>query len=316
MKLKKIIVGAAVVVIGLPLAVILIAIVTISVLDRTNGSVVVSGETREYLLHVPDSYDRAKPTPLVISMHALATWPAQQANLSRWNRLADENGFIVVYPSGSRFPKMWHTIDPGPGLERDVRFIAELIDTLRSAYNIDPARIYANGMSNGGGMAFVLSCSLSDQVAAVAMVAAAQALPPSWCTDTRPVPMIAFHGDADPLVPYEGGPFGDPFNPVKTVFPPVRDWVARWAHRNRCAASPVESTIAPDIVRIEYPDCAEGAAVRLYTLRGAGHIWPGGKPLPEWRVGPNNNSIDATSQMWAFFREHPLRGAQAAAQQW
>ncbi len=314
MKIRKIVLGAVLVVVGLPLVVILIAMVTISVLDRTNGTIVSSGETREYLLYVPDSYDRAKPTPLVISMHAGATWPAQQKNLSRWNRLADENGFIVVYPSGSRFPKMWHTIDPGAGLERDVRFISELIDTLRSAYNIDPARIYANGMSNGGGMAFVLSCTLSDRVAAVGMVAAAQSLPPGWCTDTRPVPMIAFHGDADPLVPYEGGRFGDPFNPVKPVFPAVRDWVARWAERNRCAASPVESTIAPDVVRREYPDCAEGAAVVLYTLLGAGHVWPGGKPLPEWRVGPNNNSIDATSQMWAFFREHRLRGAQTARQ--
>ena len=101
MKIRKIILGAAVVVVGLPLAVILIAIVSISALDRTSDSIVSSGETREYLLHVPDSYDRARPTPLVISLHAGATWPAHQMNLSRWNRLADEHGFIVVYPSGS-----------------------------------------------------------------------------------------------------------------------------------------------------------------------------------------------------------------------
>src|SRR5947209_15439212 len=91
------------------------------------------------------------------------------------------------------------------GLMRDVRFISELIDTLRAAYNIDPTRIYANGLSIGGGMAFVLSCTLSDRIAAVGMVAAAQSLPSSWCTDHRPVPMIAFHGTADPIVPYQGG---------------------------------------------------------------------------------------------------------------
>ena len=82
---------------------------------------------------------------------------------------------------------------------RDVRFISELIDKLEAAYNIDPARIYANGFSNGGGMAFVLSCTLSDRIAAVGMVGAAQTLPWSWCTDHRPVPMIAFHGTADPI---------------------------------------------------------------------------------------------------------------------
>jgi len=307
-------IGTAIVVFGLPLAVILIAMLWISLLDRTNGRIISSGQTREYLLHVPDSYDPATPSPLVISMHAGATWPAQQMNLSRWNRLADANGFLVVYPSGTpqlfNLARIWHTFHSGTGLERDVRFIAELIDTLRTSYNIDPARIFADGMSNGGGMAFVLSCVVSDRLAAVGMVAAAQALPPGWCRATRPVALIAFHGTADSLVPYNGGRFGDPLNPVKPVSPAVRDFVASWAGRNQCDAGPVESTVAPDVTRLEYLDCAEGASVVLYSVGGGGHTWPGGKPLPEWRVGPNSSSIDATGEMWTFFRAHPLRGAQ------
>jgi polyhydroxybutyrate depolymerase len=248
MSIRKILLGTAVVVLGLPLALTLIAIVTISVLDRTNGSIVTSGDTREYLLPVPNSYERAKPTPP-------ATWPAQQRNLSRWNRLADANGFIVVYPSGTPqllgVARVWHSFATGPGVERDVRFISELIDTLQSAYNIDPARIYANGMSNGGGMAFVLACTMSDRIAAVAMVAPAQSLPPRWCANTRPAQMMAFHGSADPIVPYDGGPLGDPFNPVKPVFAPVRDFVASWAERNQCTASPVDLTVASDVTRRE-----------------------------------------------------------------
>jgi polyhydroxybutyrate depolymerase len=155
-------------------------------------------------------------------------------------------------------------------------------------------------------MAFVLSCTLSDRIAAVGMVAAAQSLPWNWCTDHRPVPMIAFHGTADPIVPYNGGPLGDPFNPVTVTFPAVRDWAASWSRRNRCGANPVESVVAPDVTRIEYTQCAEDAPVVLYTVQGGGHSWPGGKPLPEWWVGSTSNSIDATSLMWAFFREHRL----------
>src|SRR6266550_4759213 len=105
----------------------------------------------KYVLYVPRSYDRAKPTPLVISLHGAGLWGAAQKETSQWNRVADEHGFIVVYPSGEGGggPRVWHE---GGGAEpsRDVRFISELIDTLEAAYNIDPRMIYANGLSNGG----------------------------------------------------------------------------------------------------------------------------------------------------------------------
>jgi polyhydroxybutyrate depolymerase len=63
-----------------------------------------------------------------------------------------------------------------------------------------------------------------------------------------------------------------------------------------------------DVTRRAYPGCAGGADVVLYTLRGVGHQWPGGAPLPEWFVGPAGPGLDATSLMWAFFQAHPLRG--------
>ena len=302
MKIRKLVIGGVLVVIGLPVALVLIAAASIYVLDRSNGTIVSSGRERQYLLYVPPSYDRTKPTPLVISMHAAAVWPATQMNLSRWNRLVDEYGFIVVYPSGSGVPKIWH-VNRGAGLMRDVRFISELIDTLETAYNIDPARIYANGFSLGGGMAFVLSCTLSDRIAAVGMVAAAQTLPWSWCTDDRAVPMIAFYGTAD-LVSYEGGPSPDPFNPL--TFPAVRDWTANWARRNRCSEDPVETRVTASVRRLAYTNCAENADVILYTIEGGGHTWPGGKYLPEWILGRTTRDINASSVMWAFFREHPL----------
>jgi polyhydroxybutyrate depolymerase len=232
-------------------------------------------------------------------------------NTSRWSRLADEQGFIVVYPSGSDLPRIWH-VERGADLQSDVRFISELIDTLQAAYNIDPARIYADGLSNGGGMAFVLSCTLSDRIAAVGMVAAAQTLPWTWCTDDRPVPMIAFHGTADPVVPYDGGVPVGALAPTKFArdaepFPSVANWAANWARRNGCGAKPVESAVAADVTRLEYTHCTGDAAVVLYTIRGAGHQWPGGRPMPEWMVGPASNGVDATGEMWAFFRKHPLR---------
>ena len=301
---RKTVIVVVLILISLPPLLAVIEAVSFDVRNRNNGSIVTSGQKREYLLYVPTSYDRSRPTPLVISMHGAGGWPVQQMNLSEWNRLAEKQRVIVVYPSGTKGtgPRIWH-VGRGPGLMRDVRFISELIDKLEAAYNIDPARIYANGFSKGGGMAFVLSCSLSDRIAAVGMVGAAQTLPWSWCTEHRAVPMIAFHGTADSFALYNGGESWVAPRP----FPAVPRWTANWARRNRCRPNPVESALAADVTRREYTNCADDAAVVLYTIRGGGHTWPGGEPMPEWFVGPTSRSIDATSQMWAFFREHRLR---------
>ena len=308
MKLPRIVIGALAVVIGLPVVLVLAAVASFYVsfyaLNRANGTIVSSGQKREYLLYVPRSYDRTKPTPLVISMHGAMNWPAFQMNLTQWNKAADEHGFIVVYPAGTGTGLKTWFMDGArtPSRMPDVKFISELIDTLEATYNIDPTRIYADGMSNGGGMAFVLSCTLSHRIAAIGAVSAAQSLPWSWCADPTPVPMIAFHGTADPIVPYNGGKVWIAPEP----FPSVPAWAANWARRNRCGPSPVESVVARDVTRAEYTNCADDATVVLYAVQGGGHQWPGGKPMPEWLVGRTSNSIDATSLMWAFFLQHRL----------
>ena len=156
------------------------------------------------MLYVTKSYDRAKPTPLVINLHTSMSWPSSSMAISQWNQVADEYGFIVVYPEGTGLgPKSWErTGSETPARMPDVIFISDLIDKLEASYNIDKTRVYANGMSNGGGMSFVLSCTLSDRIAAVGMVSAGLDPRWDWCTDHRPVPVIDFHGTADPVCPY------------------------------------------------------------------------------------------------------------------
>lgn len=274
--------------------------------NRDNGGFVSSGEKRTYRLYVPKSYDAARPAPLVISLHGGGLWGAAQMETSRWNAVADEQGLLVVYPSGvgSRGPRAWRVgAARGDESARDVRFIAELIDTLRSSYRIDPARIYADGLSNGGGMAFLLSCTLSDRIAAVGLVASAHFLPWSACPDPRAVPMISFHGTDDRFTPYHGG---RSWVARDHLFPSIPAFTAEWARRNHCGAKPVESAIAADVTRLEYTGCADDAEVVLYTIQGGGHTWPGGGPMPEWFAGRASRGVDATRETWAFFRAHPL----------
>jgi polyhydroxybutyrate depolymerase len=297
------VIAAVLMLISLPALLALTQAVAFYTTNQSNGTIVSSGLEREYLLHVPTGYDRTKPTSLVLSLHGGALWPAAQREIDRWDRVSDAHGFIIVYPSGvsGRGPRAW-SAGREPGLTRDVLFISDLIDTLRAAYNIDPSRIFVSGLSNGGGMAFALSCRLSDRIAAIGVVATAIFLPWSGCVDERAVPIVVFQGTADRAIPYDGGSSWV----ASDVFPAIPTWTARWAARNRCGRSAVETAVASDVTRIEYPGCADHSSVVLYRIEDGGHTWPGGEPFGEWFVGRTSKSIDATGVMWEFFREHPL----------
>lgn len=88
---------------------------------------------------------------------------------------------------------------------------------------------------------------------------------------------------------------------------PVTDNAAAWARRDGCTGAPVRTTIAADVVLDRY-SCPSGMDVQLYSVLGGGHIWPGSdSPLyPEFIVGSNTDSINATALIWDFFRTHPM----------
>jgi polyhydroxybutyrate depolymerase len=291
------------------LALILLLITAVSLyswLDKSNGEIVSSGNRREYLLYVPDSYEPSAPAPLVISLHGFAEWPAHIMRITRWDEAADEYGFILVFPSGTGFPKRWSTRAQGfLGGEPDeeVLFISDLIDKLTGEYNIDTGRIYVNGFSNGGGMSFLLACNLADKVTAIGGVASSDYFPRENCTPSRPVPVIAFHGTKDPLVPYYSR-LGDP---QISQNPGVPYNIEQWAKRNECELSPVDIPSNGEVSGIYYTNCEQNAEVYLYTIYDGGHTWPGGEHMPGFVVGHSTNDIDATTSMWNFFSRYSLQ---------
>jgi polyhydroxybutyrate depolymerase len=297
----KILIRVILILLGLLIVLGSVGFATFSWVDKANGRIETSGVVRKYLLYVPESYNPSTPTPLVISLHGFAEWPAHQMELSSWNTLAEENSFIVVYPSGSDFPKRW-VLSRETGAMIDVQFIADLIDQLESEYNIDPDRVYANGLSNGGGMSALLACELSERIAAVGSVSGAYLFSRDDCHPSRPVPIIAFHGTADPIVPYDGGPSSS----FDLPFPQVPEWIEAWAERNGCSLTPVELPGQGEVSGIQYTRCQQKAEVIFYTVDGGGHSWPGGEPLPKWIVGHTTQDIDATRVMWEFFEQYSL----------
>ncbi len=305
-KAIRILINTILTVLVIPLALLLFLSVAFGIANKTNGRLISSGEMRKYLLYVPKSYDSTQATPLMINLHGFAQWPANQAKVSQWNKLADENGLIVVYPQGSNFPLRWHlqSAEPTsiPDAEKDVKFISDLILKLSAKYSIDPDRIYASGLSNGAGMSFMLACDLSEQIAAIGGVGGAYVTPFESCQPSRPVPLIIFHGMADPIVPFHGS---QPQSQVGRL-PDIPSWVNGYAVQNGCNLEPVTFLMSGAVKGVRYLQCDENADVIFYTIADGCHSWPGGGVLPEWIVGKTSQEIDATQLMWEFFMKHTL----------
>jgi len=263
---------------------------------------------RTYILHVPPSYDDGQAVPLVLDFHGGGGNADTQIKTSGFSELADEKGFIVAYPNGTgkREDKLltWNggtccayavtnQID-------DVGFVRALITEVQSKYNIDPKRIYATGMSNGGIFSYRLACDASDIFAAIAPVAGTQNY--IRCDPSEPVSVIHFHGTEDGHVGYNGG--AGPDSVVDVPFASVKESIDFWINRNQCAQTPQTETFS-DIQHDIYSGCTNGTAVELYTIIGGKHAWPGGNG-PAWVRGDQPTlTISATEIMWDFFAEHP-----------
>lgn len=262
--------------------------------DRTL-SVEHGGLTRTFVVHLPPSYDARTPTPVVLDFHGRNSTSMQQTFVSGMNALADAEGFVSVHPDG--VGGTWNAGLCCPeamsrGID-DVGFVAAMLDALDAELCIDEARVYATGLSNGGFMSHRLACDLADRIAAIAPVAGTNVT--SSCSPGRAVPVLHFHGDADAVVPYDG--FGGAASVASTM--------SAWATRNGCGASSAVVLERGDVTCEEWSGCRDGATVRLCTIAGGGHQWPGGFTIPGF--GHNTSDISATEEMWAFFRMHALR---------
>lgn len=274
-------------------------------------TLVSGGLERCYYLYVPTGYDQAQPAPVVVSYHGFLSNPDSHALITGWHRLADEAGFLVIYPQGTDFPQRWNAGETwGDSGVDDVQFFHDLLADLSAVAAVDSSRVYVNGFSNGGGMTVRIGCEVADQVAAIGSVAGA-VVALEDCSPSRPVPVIAFHGTADPIVPYEGGELDEALlrwaagvTDAPTYFVGAEDWVAAWAVGNGCDMAPEISPPKGDVRGVHYTGCNQNAEVRLYTIDGGGHTWPGGMPIPV--VGRTTRDIDATEEMWVFFQGYRL----------
>lgn len=279
-------------------------------------SLEVGGLKRTFLLHIPAHLSPDAHPPLVIVLHGGGGKGRSMVRFSGFNKIADREGFIVVYPDG--YGRHWND---GRGLAEyksqkqdvdDVLFIRMLIDNMQAQYAVDSARVYAVGASNGGMMTYRLAGDLTDRFAAVACVIAN--MPRAYaarCVPAAPMPIMIVNGTRDPLMPWDGGSVGTKKKSLGLVVS-TEESVAFWVKHNGCAPSGDEQAL-PDTNpedgtrawRTAYVNSKSGVEVLEYRIENGGHTWPGGvQYLPKSLIGSASHDFDTSEEIWSFFKRH------------
>lgn len=280
------------------------------------------GRERSYIVHVPRDTVTSR-WPVLLNFHGGGSNAAGQQAYSRMDETADREGFLAVYPNGTgNFRHHLLTWNAGHccgyALKHkvdDVAFVRALVDDLESHADIDRARIYATGLSNGAMMAYRVAVKAPGLLAAIAPVAGA--LPEFPAPPTLPIPIMHIHSIDDPRALYRGG-LGPPYplTNIRVKHPAVEDVLSHWAAYDGCPPVPgIEPPIrgsgnsaSHTATRIFYGPCRDDIEVVLWKLTGAGHVWPGGASDYLDRMlgsqskilGPSTEVIDANTRIWQF----------------
>ena len=274
----------------------------------------VGAESGTYREMVPSAAAATEPLPLIIDLHGRSTAAADQASITGFETLGEQEGAFVLTPSG---------LGPAPG-NNSIDFLTELLDASEQRLCIDTARVFMGGMSGGGIAASTAGCPLADRIAAIGV--ASGIVFPAECELSRPLPVIAFYGKLDTVIQYYGGigynlTSSDPAPPPPTSppadtqgFPPVETIVAQWAAANGCLAEPEATQVSEHVELRTFGGCSGDSAVEFYVISNGNHAWPGADLETFDRVYENaraigiapTQEIKATPLLWEFWLQHPL----------
>lgn len=236
------------------------------------------GRERTYHLFVPTGYDGRTPLPLVLELHGSGGTAERQAATSRFFELGAREGFLVASLQAAAEGNRWNVpiMSERPD---DVRYVSDVIDHVATRACTDQKRVYATGFSGGARMSSLLGCKLGNRIAAIAPMSGLRW--PGPC-EGRAVPVLTFHGLADPQNTYDGHLEARGGEWTESV----PEALAGWAKHNHCNGDAVLDDPPGPLSTLSYKGC--DAEVRLVRVDGLVHAWA-------------RNEVDATAVAWQFF---------------
>lgn len=262
------------------------------------------GETREYTIYIPESYQGAE-MPLLFNFHGGSGDIASQIAIADMRSIADTAGFILVYPQALADPGdggSTNWLHKEPTSVDDVFFVNAMIDAIASEYEINESRIYACGYSLGGEFTYELACRLNNRIAAVGAVARTMGTAAfDNCVPSHPTGIITILGTDDSTSPYDGLVWGG-----VQYYLSADEMHDYWTTYNNASSE-------PSVLELPNLDVSDGSTVERYLwsdgdgcvsvehlkVIGGGHDWPGSF---------GNMDIDASLEIWNYVSKYNLEG--------
>lgn len=271
------------------------------------------GRLRRYHLHVPPQAGDPAGLPLVLVLHGGGGNGEQIARTTGFGRVADREGFIAAFPDGTgRLRNRLLTWNSGTlpvfAVDNDVDdvgFLREVVADIGRRVPVDASRVFAVGHSNGGMMCHRLAREAADLFTGIAVVAGAMNY--TETDSDLPIGVLIVHGTADESVRYGGGRPKKPAGRAsRRVDASVQDAIDYYLDRNSLLGypdsrrSPLDDGAKIDTYGKNRIGEASWTPLRVITLEGGGHAWPGAKGRPRL-LGDRPYDFEATQAIWDFF---------------
>lgn len=261
-----------------------------------------NGVARVVTVYVPKKINGTSPVPLLLNLHGYSSNADEQMWYGDFRKIADTANFIIAHPQGLKYHDTthWNTGGWTPGSTvDDLGFLDQVIVAMNTQYKIDPKRIYAAGMSNGGEMSYHLACRLTHKLAAIASVSGAMT-PETFqdCRPSRAIPILHLHGTADSVVPYAGD---------ATAISILRG-LQYWVKKNGCDSVPIIIHLPnknnSDSSTVDHLLFRGVAPVEHFKIIGGQHTWAGST----FKFAGTNYDINASNEIWKFFNRYDMDG--------
>ncbi len=276
-------------------------------------TIISSNQERTFLWYAPKN---VTSSALVFVLHGSTGTGegVRQQTAYEFDQLSDQEGFVVVYPTG--YFNHWNdcrgSADYKANIDNidDITFLKAIESTLSKKLNHTFTHRFATGHSNGGHFCFKLALEAPDWIDGIAAISANLPVEANLdCNKSQKfVPLLLINGTEDKVNPYNGGLVSILGNDSRGTVLSSNETMNYWLQLGACSTTATQQKVDnlnkddQSSVEISTWKCNGQEAAMLYKIIGGGHTIPHTQSGMPKILGNTNQDINAGAEIWRFFK--------------